>query len=137
MKVGEIDTGSAKELSARRMPVKTRLTIVLFWILCAGSGTVARAVCVGASVNSFGARGDGQTDDTAAIQSAINAAGSAGGGSVVFNVARYYTTGTLVVPAGVVLCGVVEGPFDVAAVNPALTTIVPVEIGRASCRERV
>jgi hypothetical protein len=105
------------------MTVKTTLVVVLFWTLCAGS--VARAVCVGASVNSFGAKGDGHTDDTAAIQRAINAASSAGGGSVVFGVARYFTTGTFIVPQGVVLCGSVEGPFDVAGVNPALTTIAP------------
>ena len=103
--------------------MKTTLAIVLFWILCVG--TIARAVCVGPSVNSFGAKGDGHTDDTAAIQSAINTASSAGGGSVVFGVARYYTSGTFVVPQGVVLCGSVEGPFDVAGVNPALTTIAP------------
>jgi hypothetical protein len=94
------------------MTVKTRIAIVLLWILCAGFETAARAVCVGASVNSFGARGDGHTDDMAAIQSAINAASSAGGGSVVFGVARYFTTGTLVLPQGVVLCGAIEGPFD-------------------------
>ena len=76
-------------------------------------------------MNSFGAKGDGHTDDTAAIQSAINAASSAGGGSVVLSVARYFTSGTFVVPRGVVLCGAIEGPFDVAGVNPAVTTIAP------------
>jgi len=105
--------------------VKTTLAVVLLGTLCAGSGTIARAVCVGASVNSFGAKGDGHTDDTAAIQSAINAVSSAGGGSVVFGVARYFTAGTFVVPQGVVLCGTVEGPFDVAGVSPAGTTIAP------------
>lgn len=73
----------------------------------------------------FGAKGDGVTDDTGAIQSAINAAVAAGGGSVLFKVARYFTTGTFLVPDGVVLCGTVEGPFDVKGVDPALTAIAP------------
>ena len=76
-------------------------------------------------VEMFGAKGDGVTDDTAAIQSAINAAAAAGGGAVVFNVARYFTTGSFVLPAGVTLSGLAEGPFDVAGVNPALKVIAP------------
>ena len=77
-------------------------------------------------MHAFGAKGDGATDDTSAIQSAINAAAATGGGSVVFNVARYYTTGSFIVPAGVILCGSIEGPFDDGSgVNPGLTSIAP------------
>jgi hypothetical protein len=101
------------------------IAIILLFICCGCSGGLARATCNGTSVSTFGAKADGHSDDTAAIQSAINAANSAGGGSVVLNAGRYFTTGTLTVPNGVVLCGVVEGPFDVAAVNPATTTIAP------------
>lgn len=76
-------------------------------------------------VDLFGAKGDGKTDDTGAIQGAINAAAAVGGGSVTFKVARYFTSGTLQVPTGVVLCGSVEGPFDVQGVNPSTTAIAP------------
>src|SRR5215471_102249 len=88
----------------------------------------SKSINVGAEafpVELFGAKADGKSDDTAAIQSAINAAAGAGGGTVVFKVARYSTTGTFQVPTGVVLGGSVEGPFDVAGVNPSTTAIAP------------
>ena len=76
-------------------------------------------------VNSFGAKGDGHTDDTAAIQTAINAASAAGGGSVVLSRAIYFTSGQLVVPTGVVLTGEVEGPFEVEGRDPAAVAAGP------------
>jgi len=54
------------------------------------------------------AAGNGNTDDTAAIQAALNAAGSAGGGTVFLPAGRYKISGTLSVPAQVELRGVNE-----------------------------
>ena len=105
--------------------MKTIVASAFLGMFCTIAAVPAQAFCTGSSVSAFGAKGDGASDDTAAIQSAISAAASAGGGSVVFNAARYFTTGTLAVPAGVVLCGAIEGPFDVSVTNPAATTIAP------------
>lgn len=51
------------------------------------------------NVKTFGARGDGVTDDTAAIQAAIEAAGAAGGGRVVLPRGTYKITAKLTVSA--------------------------------------
>ncbi len=58
------------------------------------------------SVRDFGAKGDGRTDDTAAFQRALDAAGKAGGGTVRAPRGNYFFTGHLNVPAGVTLAGV-------------------------------
>lgn len=51
------------------------------------------------NVKAFGAKGDGVTDDTAAIQAAIDAAGTNGyGGRVFFPAGRYMISATLTVP---------------------------------------
>lgn len=100
-------------------------SIIVLLIFVSLLATSLEAACTGTSVAASGAKGDGQNDDSTAIQSAINAAAAAGGGAVVFNVARYYTTGTFVVPAGVVLCGAIEGPFDVDRASPAVTAVGP------------
>jgi fibronectin type 3 domain-containing protein len=56
----------------------------------------------------WGATGNGSSDDTAAIQSALNAAGANGGGIVFLPGGKYKLTNTLDVPPGVEL----RGPFE-------------------------
>jgi len=61
-------------------------------------------------VKSYGAKGDGITNDTAAIQVAIDACAAAGGGIVWFPVGRYKTTASLRVKfSNVVLMGAGNG----------------------------
>jgi hypothetical protein len=61
-------------------------------------------------VKSHGAKGDGITDDTAAIQAAIDACAAAGGGVAWFPVGRYKTTDSLrVKSSSVVLMGAGNG----------------------------
>lgn len=73
-----------------------------------GAGAVARTVQSKAretvSVKDFGAVGDGDTDDTAAIQSALTAVGNAGGGKVLIPKGSYIFS-ALTVPAKVRLVG--------------------------------
>ncbi|MBU6411684.1 MAG: hypothetical protein KGR98_14965, partial [Verrucomicrobia bacterium] len=60
------------------------------------------------SVLDFGAKGDGRTDDTAAFQKALTAAGQAGGGVVCAPRGSYFFAGHLEVPRAVTLKGVWE-----------------------------
>jgi hypothetical protein len=64
------------------------------------------------NVVTYGAVGNGVTDDTAAIQAALDACEAAGGGVVCFPVGRYYTTGTFVLPTNIAFSGEAEGPFE-------------------------
>jgi hypothetical protein len=57
-----------------------------------------------------GAKGDGATDDTAAIQKILNQAGKKGG-SVYLPSGRYLVKGSLRIPAGVTLQGAMESPL--------------------------
>jgi hypothetical protein len=56
-------------------------------------------------VRQYGAKGDRQTDDTAAFQKALDAAGEAGGGIVYAPRGNYLFAGHLSVPGGVTLQG--------------------------------
>jgi hypothetical protein len=63
-----------------------------------GSGTL--------NVRDYGAKGDGQTDDTAAFQQALDAAAKAGGGTVLAPRGAYFFAGHLSVPQAVTLSGI-------------------------------
>ncbi|WP_214627443.1 glycoside hydrolase family 55 protein [Paenibacillus agaridevorans] len=69
---------------------------------------------------SFGAAADGVTDDTAAIQDALDAADSAGGGTVYLPAGKYRVNGHLNVPAGTEL----RGAHDVPAVPAGAATVI-------------
>ena len=68
------------------------------------------AVCRAAEVNTVQLAADGQTDDTAALQAALNEAGATGGGVVQLPVGQIRIEGNLTVPPGVTLQGVWQGP---------------------------
>jgi hypothetical protein len=57
----------------------------------------------------FGARGDGVTDDTAAIQAAVDAMYLAGGGEVFFPLGGYLISAAIIVPQRVTLVGEAAG----------------------------
>lgn len=78
------------------------------------------------NVKAYGAKGDGTTDDQAAIQSAINAAQTAGGGTVFFPNGQYIVSGTpQVTGTNIILRGTGNATIllGTAAMNPAGTTI--------------
>jgi hypothetical protein len=60
------------------------------------------------SVRDHGAKGDGKTDDTTALQQALDTAGKAGGGVVYAPHGKYFFAGHLNVPPAVTLKGVWE-----------------------------
>ena len=65
------------------------------------------------SVMDFGAKADGVADDTAAIQSALDAAAKAGGGIVNVPTGQYRLNGNIKIPGGVTL----EGTYRVPPTN--------------------
>lgn len=105
------DYRSALHLSA----IGLALVIVLGAALAAVAAPEAD-IC---SVRDYGAKGDGKTDDTAAFQKALDAAGQGGGGVVYASRGNYFFAGHLNVPKAVTLKGVWESvPSHVGLRNP-------------------
>lgn len=90
----------------------------------------------------FGAVGDGKADDTRAFQAALDAAGKAGGGTVLAGRGNYRFAGHLTVPNGVALAGIWQsapahnGLRDRRLCSPAgpATTSTRQRAGRRRCR---
>lgn len=70
------------------MAARFSAILLLFVLLLVGSAQAATY-----NVGSFGAKGDGRTDDALAIQRAIGACSQAGGGDVVFAAGHEYLSG--------------------------------------------
>lgn len=78
------------------------------------------------SARSFGALGDGTSDDTGAIQRAIDAAAEKGG-RVYLPPGRYLVAGSLHVKVGVAVTGVYDAPM---AIEPLTGTVIMATGGR-------
>ena len=75
---------------------------------------------------SFGVKADGTTDDTAAIQKALDAAGQQGG-VVRLPAGKYLVAGSLKIPAGVALVGSNQAPVYI---EPLIGTVILATGGR-------
>lgn len=82
-----------------------QVVLVMIGMLLASGGFALEV-----SVRDYGAVGNGQTDDTAAFQAALDAVGNALGGIVHAPVGNYRIAGTLRVPRDTTLAGVAVAP---------------------------
>src|SRR5690242_12930786 len=99
-------------------PVRAFLIIFTAVSWAAGAADLPRSFL---DVTAYGAKGDGRTNDAAAIQKAIDACARAGGGTVYF-AAGNYLSGTIVLKSHVTLrlspAATLWGSRQIADYNP-------------------
>jgi len=81
-------------------------------MLLAGALIVAAASPINLREEPYSAKADGRSDDTQAIQRALEDAGAQGGGMVLAPAGTYLVAGHLAVPPGVTLQGVGRAPMS-------------------------
>jgi len=95
---------------------------ILLLATCAYGGATATVVVYDVTQSPYSAAGDGSTDDTSAIQDAIDDANDAGGGTVYFPTGVYKITETIYLHNGIKLQGEWDKPYRI---NAATTTNMP------------
>ena len=85
-------------------------------------GTAAMYENLQVNVKNYGATGDGVTDDTAAIQAAIDVANTAGGGEVFFPRGTYLISSTLTIYSKVILVGEGSSSTEIKLKDSSVST---------------
>jgi len=99
------------------------VSVCVCWAADGGNGPMEGVY----NAKALGAKADGVTDDTAAIQKVLDDASKAGGGVVYLPAGKYLVKGSIKIPVGVSLKGVAQAPMPI---EPLIGTIVMATGGR-------
>jgi autotransporter-associated beta strand protein len=106
-----VNSGNSSNLLVDARPASPNAIPMVYWTNVVSnflSRQAAKTNLYVATDAPWGAYGNGANDDTAAIQSALTAAGANGGGIVYVPAGKYHLTNTLDIPSGVELRGAFE-----------------------------
>lgn len=99
--------GDATHVAQVTIDAKGRVTVLTSVAISGGGGTDYPF-----NVKTYGATGDGSTDDTAAIQGAANALTGAGRGCLFFPDGRYIISSNIVIGNGTAYTGTPPSPYN-------------------------
>ena len=102
------------------------MTLSSFGVVISAAAQAPATPKANVDVAAFGAKADGKTDDTAAIQKALNAAAKQGG-VVHLPAGKYLVAGSLRIPVGVALVGSNQAPVYI---EPLIGTVILATGGR-------